>query len=111
MGLKIEEVGSMYASLFHVGNSDHSKSFRTNETAAGDACDSYIASVENNDAPYSTGNYDDSGMMDDDFSVNRSDKIDEPFSAARYSAEYAAQKMNVITKSDQSDGEMKNNNR
>ncbi len=111
MELKIEEIGSMYASLFYAGNPDHAKNFRANEAAAGEACDSYIASVQHDDAPYSTGNYDDGGMMDDDFSVNRSDKTEEPFSAARYSAEYAEQKMKVITKTDQADGEMNGNSR
>lgn len=109
MGLKIEEIGSMYASLFHAGNSDHKGNLCTNEAAAGGACDSFVASVKHDDAPYSTGNYDDGGMMDDDFSVKLSDKMEESFSAARYSAEYAEQKMKVITKSDQSDGEMKGN--
>ncbi len=111
MGLKIEEVGSLYASLFHAGNSEHAKGLCPNETAGKEACDNYIASARHDDTPYSTGNYDDGGMMDDDFSVNLSGKAEEPFSAARYSAEYAEQKMKVITKPDQADGEMEGHGR
>ncbi len=68
MGMRIEEIGKLYLPPAGVGEGEK-KAAPMPGDSAGDR-DSYIPSAGGHDALCSTGNYDENGQIDDDFSIN-----------------------------------------
>lgn len=103
MGLKIDEISNIYASLLNAGRMERKPEIAV-ENIAGER-DSYISAVSSDDLLQTTGDYDDQGQMDDDFSVNLSKENAELVSAAEFSREYTDQLMKTVAGSEAAGGE------
>ena len=73
MGMNIGEIGKLCAPLWNVGEIERRTEFDVKNEAG--KRDSYISSVSSSELFHSTGNYDEQGQMDDDFSVNMEMKM------------------------------------
>lgn len=107
MGLGIEGIRSVLAPFLNAGQGERQEEIKPEGTAG--LRDSYISSAAREDLLCSTGNYDNHGEMDDDFSLKIAEDNDGLFQAAQYSAEYAEQIMKVIAGAESSSSEMNRN--
>ncbi len=95
--MRIDEIRKIYASLMHATVPEKKTEIEADPGTA-DNRDSYIPGVGGGETVQSTGNYDDQGQMDDDFSISVGDGNDNGFQAAQYSREYAQQTMHTVAK-------------
>lgn len=98
MNMKIDEIRRIYASQLNAAvpqkKEDIAAGSRNGER------DSYIPSVGGGESIQTTGNYDDQGRMDDDFSFRIGDGNDNISQIAQYSMEYARQTVKTVTESE-----------
>lgn len=104
MGLRIEALSKLYGPLAGAPGTEKNTEI-TAEDAAGSR-DCYIPSADGQDTVCSTGNYDESGQMDDDFSINIGAGEDALPQAVQYSREYTQQLMKTVGKPEESGSEM-----
>lgn len=102
MGLRIDEIRNVYASLLNAGNVERKPDLAV-ENAVGER-DRYISAVGNDNLLQTTGNYDDQGQMDDDFSVNLSKENAEPMKPTEFSMEYTEQLLKTVADSEAAGG-------
>lgn len=105
--MKIDGLRGLYAPFLNAVEAGK-KADIVGENGAGER-DSYISSGGNHNFLCSTGNYDEFGQMDDDFSINLKDENDLSLQAIQYSMEYANQTVKTVAKSGTSDNEMNRN--
>lgn len=93
MGLRIDEVRNIYASLLHVKEMRKPETMDENPSGGRDC---FVSSIGNDDLLQTTGNYDDQGQMDDEFAVNLTNGNDDLIGAAQFSSEYAGQMSKTV---------------
>lgn len=105
--MRIDEIRKIYASLLYATAPEKRTDIGIDAESAAQTAekrDSYIPSVSGSEPLQSTGNYDDQGLMDDDFSIPVGN--DNRVQAAQYSREYAQQTVQTVTESETPDGGM-----
>lgn len=104
MSMRIDEAGKMYAPLLNMAFPEK-KSYVSDDCKTGER-DSYISSVGDGKSLHTTGNYDEQGQMDDDFSVEQRDGDGGMLQMTQYNREYAEQTMKTVTGAGASDAHM-----
>ena len=107
MGMNIGEIGKLCAPLWNVVEIERRTEFDVKNEAG--KRDSYISSVSSSELFHSTGNYDEQGQMDDDFSVNMGNENEVASQTMLYSREYAEQTLKMTAKTENSNNEMHRN--
>ncbi len=104
MGMRIEEIGKLYLPPAGVGEGEKKAALMPGDSA-GDR-DSYIPSAGGHDVLCSTGNYDENGQIDDDFSINIGGGDEAVSQVVEYNREYAQQLMKTVGKPEESSSDM-----
>ncbi len=102
MGLRIDEVRNIYASLLHVNEMERKPKI-PEENPEGER-DCFVSSIGSDDLLQTTGNYDDQGQMDDDFAVNLTNENDDLSGAAQFGTEYSEQMLKTVAGSEAAGG-------